>query len=180
MEKIEIRPIAKKWFDETIPQNYKPYALATIGESPDTGVISVASADMTSVTKIKVVIAATASHALDVALAEGVITITLGTTSADPVEGKGTADNAKNTAALIIEEINDIVGYTSVVTTSGYIATETSEDIIFVDGQYGTPCPEIGTCLMKVVSGTDTYYVSTKADNSRYNNAWKSFTLTDM
>lgn len=164
----EIRPLTQRWFPEATPQNYHT-AVATIGNG--NGLITITSDLVVEPTVISCVVAADASTAMGVALADGTITITLGTT-ADVVV---TADDLLNTATLVSVEINKIAGFTAVAGGTGEgIPPVTVADIAFADGAWATPCPEAGICLQ---NGT-TYYVCTKASHSKTHTNWNSFTLT--
>lgn len=169
---FKIRDLADKWFSEATPTNYA-CAYATIG-SGDNGTITITSSNTTDITKIAIVIAEAKSTALSAALASGTITITLGTTDDETV----TADNTKNTATLIATAISAIDGYDADASGTGAtaISAATTEDVEFTDGSYGTPCPEAGLGL--VSSGT--YYVCTVADNTKYNDNWKTFSLSSI
>jgi hypothetical protein len=93
----------------------------------------------------------------------------------------GALDGSKNTATLVAGAIDALVGVNADASGTGVTAlTQAVQEKAFTGGIYGTPCPEIGIALMKVVNGRDTYYLSTKADNTRFNDGWKSFTLTTM
>ena len=169
---FKIRDLADKWFSEATPTNYK-LASATLGTGTN-GTITVTSVPAADTTTIAIVVAEAKSTALSAALAGGKITITLGTTADDVV----TADDTKNTAKLIAAEISKISGYSAVASGTGAtaISAATATDVEFTAGGYGTPCPEAGLGLVN--SGT--YYVCTTADNTRYNDNWKTFTLSSI
>lgn len=169
---IDVRPISKKWFSEATPKNFKPNAIATIETDED--IISVVADDMETDVVIEIVKATTASADMGVELNDGTITITLGT---DATVSPITVDDEKNTAELIAEAISEIDGFTATFNEDGegVIDTVTSEDIAFVNGNFGTPCMESNICLQSA----GTYYVCIKAENSVYNNNWRSFTLAN-
>lgn len=169
---FNVRPIAKKWFSAATPTNYKPNAIATIETDEDA--ITVTADNMETDVVIKIVKAATASTAMAVALAEGTITITLGT---DATVSPITVDDTLNTAELIVAAITALDGFTATfdLDGEGVIDTVTSEDISFINGNYGTPCMESNICLQ---SG-GTYYVCIEADQSIYNTGWRTFTLAN-
>jgi len=84
-------------------------------------------------------------------------------------------NGSANTATLVAAEISEIDGFVATASGNGATAlsTETEEDVDFADGAYGTPCPQAGVTLY--IGGY--YYVSTKADNTVYNDGWRRFTL---
>jgi len=86
-------------------------------------------------------------------------------------------NSAGNTASLIAEVISEIDGFTATASGEGTtaISTETSEDVDFEDGKWGTPCPEAGIALQD----TDYIYVCVTANNTTLNNNWRRFTLSD-
>jgi hypothetical protein len=174
MNTIEIRDISEKYFDETIPQNYKESS-TTIGSGTN-GVVTVLALDDISTTKkIKVVTASGNSKPLSAAFVSGLLTITLGTNSS------GVADDTKNTATLVAEVINTVDGFSAIASGTGATVIPTVSQKSFTAGQNGTPCPMVGLAFVKIVSGTTTYYVATDGTiNTEQNKAWKSFTLTDM
>lgn len=166
---FELRPIAKKWFSEATPINYK-VAKATI-TADDDETITVLSDDIKTDVVIEIVVATAKSKPLSVGLADDTITITLGTTADDVV----TADDTKNTLALIATEISKLNGFTATASKgTSVIDTATSADIEFADGNYGTPCLQAGVGLI----GTEYYYVCVKSDNTVFNDGWRRFTLT--
>lgn len=169
---FKIRDLSDKWFSEATPTNYA-CATAEIGSGTN-GKVIITSSNVTDDTTIEIVIAEAKSTALSAALASGTITITLGTTADDIV----TADDTKNTATLIATAISKIDGYDADASGTGAtaISAATTEDVTFTDGSYGTPCPEAGLGLVN--SGT--YYVCTTADNTKYNDNWKTFTLSSI
>lgn len=165
---FDIRPISQKWFSEDTPVNYKA-AKATITADDDETIFVFADAPKTDVV-IEVVVAEAKSKPLSVALEDGVITITLGTT-ADAVV---TADDTKNTLGKIATEISKLNGFTAIASDdTSVIDTATSADIEFADGNYGTPCLQAGVGLI----GTEYYYVCVKSDNTVFNDGWRRFTL---
>lgn len=165
---FDIRSLAQKWFPESTPVNYKP-ATATLGDG-DNGTVTVAYDGIETDTVIEIVLAEQASKPLSVAIADGTITVTLGTGAG------GAADDAKNTAKLIAQEISKLDGFTATYSGTGLTAidTITTDDIVFQDGNWGTPCPEAGVGFVS----NGTYYVCVRNDNSIYNTSWRTFSLT--
>jgi len=165
---FELRPISQKWFSEATPVNYKA-AKATITTDNDE-TITIFADDIKTDVVIKIVVADAKNKPLSVALEDGVITITLGTTADDVV----TVDDTKNTLDKIATEISKLNGFTAIASDdTSVIDTATSADIEFTDGNYGTPCLQAGVGLI----GTEYYYVCTKSDNTVYNDGWRRFTL---
>ena len=166
---MELRSISQKWFAATTPVNFVP-TKATI-TALDEETITVAADYLTETdVVIEIIVAAAKSKPLAVALADGTITVTLGTTVDDIV----TADDTKNTLALIATEISKLDGFKAVASkATSIIDAATEEDIAFVDGNFGTPCVQSGV----VLKGTEYYYVCTKADNTVFNDGWRRFTL---
>jgi hypothetical protein len=110
---------------------------------------------------------------MSVALANGVITVTLGT---DATVSPITADDAKNTTALIAAEIDDLEGFTAIEDGDGDgVVDETAENIVFGGGTLGTPCIEKGT----LYQGSSYYYVATTVDPTTYMDGWRRFTLSN-
>lgn len=164
----EIRPLTQKWFPEAIPQNYHT-AVATIGNA--NALVTVTSDLVVEPTVLKCVIAEAASTAMSVAVADGAMTITLGTTAAVEV----TADDSLNTATLITAAINVLEGFSAVAGGTGAdVPPVTVADIAFTDGAWATPCPEAGICLQN----STTYYVCSKASHDKTHKNWRSFSLT--
>ena len=169
---INIRDISKKWFASATPQNFVP-ATATLGSDTNGTIAITANYSVTTDVVISAALATEKSKPMSVKLEDGKIIITLGTTD----DAEPTADNTKNTAKLVAEAISKIEGFVVAYSGNGStVISVTESDVEFADGQYGTPCPEIGTGL---VSGS-TYYVNTTANNSVYNTGWKQFTLSDI
>lgn len=170
---IEIRDIHQKYFDESTPQNFKG-ATAEIGSGTN-GKVTITAPDVSTDVVVNIGIAEAKSTALSVEFALGaMINITLATTADDVV----TADDTKNTATLIAKAINALnCGYTAVASGTGAtaISTATEDPVVFTDGQYGTPCSQIGLGFVS----SATYYVNTKADNTKYNNGWRTFSLAN-
>lgn len=170
---FDIRPISKKYFSHTVPQNFIP-ASATLGSGTN-GTVTVYSNQPTTDVEIEIVLGEDPETPLSAVLEDGVITVTLATTD----DLTPTADSIANKASLIAAEISKIEGFTAVASGNGTssITTETDTNIQFSDGQEGTPCPEVG---LGFVTSNGTYYVCTKADNSIYNNGWKTFVLGEI
>lgn len=168
---FDIRPIAQKYFSEATPQNYK-CEYTTIGSGAN-GIVTIKSTtSVEKTTKIKVIIASGTNAEMSATISEGVITVTLGTGSSS-----GTAEPSKNTATKIAEAINALGGYTATASGTGVTSiTTTVLEKDFTDGTWGTPCPIKG---IGYVSG-ETYYVCMEEDNSKYNDNWKSFTLSSF
>ena len=166
---FNIRPLAAKWFSEDTPVNYKT-AIATIG-TDDNGTVTIKHEKMTTADVVSVVVAESADAELSAVYSDGKLTITLGTDSLSA------ADDTKNIAELIATEISSIDGFTATVNGTGEtpIDTATTEDVPFTDGHFGTPCHESG---IGFVYGS-TYYVCVSADNTKFNNNWRTFTLND-
>lgn len=103
------------------------------------------------------------------------------TTLTDPEAEKsfagGITAKLGNTATEIANAISAVDGFTATASGTGATAiTEaTAEDVAFTDGQFGTPSPQIGIGLQ----ASDYYYISTKADNTQYNDGWRRFTLAN-
>lgn len=167
---FDIRPLATKWFAEATPVNYKANAVATIG-SGENGTITIKRNTMTTTDKVNIVVSTEANAALAVAYLNNKLTITLGTNA------ETAADDTKNTATLIAAKITEVEGFTATASGTGAVAisTATAEDVSFTNGAYGTPCQEVG---IGFVSGV-TYYVCVAADNTAYNDNWRTFTLSD-
>jgi hypothetical protein len=164
----EVRGISSKWFSDDTPVNFT-LASAAIG-SGENGTLTVKyNLGITCATTIAVVVATGANKAMAAALAEGKITITLGT-GADSLVA-----TAKNTVKLIATEISKIEGFTGSYSGTGAdsLSAATEEDVAFTDGHNGTPCLASNVILQ----GTDYWYISTKADNTIYNDGWRRFTL---
>ena len=86
-------------------------------------------------------------------------------------------NTAGNKVSLIATAINTVDGFIATASGTGAdsISLATTEDVVFTDGQFGTPAPQIGIGLQ----ASDYYYISTKADNTQYNDGWRRFTLAD-
>ena len=165
---MEIRHISQKWFSEATPVNYK-VATATI-TADDDETITVSADDIITDVVIEIVVASAKSKPLSAALANDTITITLATTADDVV----TADDTKNTLALIATEISKLSGFTAAASeVASVIDTATSADIEFEDGNNGTPCMQTGV----VLQGSEYYYMCIKSDNTVFNDGWRRFTL---
>lgn len=109
---IEVR---QSWFGADIPQNCKGSNI-TIGAGDDgqvivtsTGIIGEEANDI----GIEVIAGDGDNKPLSAIFANNVITVTLGT------KGAGALDDAKNTAELVAEEIDDLDGFTAVHTGDG-------------------------------------------------------------
>jgi hypothetical protein len=166
----DIRPISQKWFSDSTPLNYTK-ASATLGTG-DNGTLTIKYNGITTTTTIAVVIATGANKAMAVALADGEITITLGTGADSNVAA------AKNTVLLISAEISKLSGFIGSYSGTGgdSLSEATTEDVTFTDGHLGTPCQESGICLYD-----DNYhYVCETPNNSVYNTGWKKFALVDL
>lgn len=170
--KIDIRDISQKWFASDIPQNFTP-ATATLGAGTN-GTITVNASESTTDVVIEIVLGEAKETPMSAALEGGTITVTLGTTDAD----EPTADDTANTALLIAKEIDKIAGFSAVASGTGVtaISTVATDDVAFEDGEDGTPSMEAWVGFVS----NGTYYVSTKADNSIYNDGWKKFTLQNL
>ena len=103
------------------------------------------------------------------------------TTLTDPEAEKsfagGVTAKLGNTAAEIASAISTVDGFTATASGNGetVITEATIADVAFTDGQFGTPSPHIGIGL----KASDYYYISTKADNTQYNDGWRRFTLAN-
>ncbi|MCK9320321.1 hypothetical protein, partial [Methanoculleus sp.] len=100
--------IRQNWFGGGIPNNCKGSSVV-FGSLPD-GQITVTSTEVIGLESngkftLQVVAGVGADKAMTAAFANNVVTITLGTAA------NGTLDNAKNTATLIVTEINKIDGF---------------------------------------------------------------------
>ncbi len=161
--------IIKKWFADETPVNAKK-ATAEIGTGED-GTITIECDSVGTEGngyEVAVVIATGANKAMTVALANGVITVTLGTGADSNVA------TAKNTATLIATEISKISGFTAVASGEGTssISQATAENVAFDGGQYGTICinPE-------AVVYISPYYYTVVAPNGILDANWRRFQL---
>lgn len=120
---------------------------------------------------VTVAVAETASAALSAAFEDGNLTITLGTNATvNPI----TADDTKNTYALIAAEINDINGFTATAAGTGVLdATDAAAADDFTDGQLGTECAIPGTFIKK----TDAEWYVNIAPNDIYGANWRKLTV---
>jgi hypothetical protein len=161
----------KPWYPYTTdvaPLNAKP-ASYVFGSGSNTLTIEYGTCEAGNGFTVAVAVAETASADMTVAFADGALTITLGT---DATESPITADDTKNTYALIAAEINDIDGFTATVVGSGVIDAAAEADE-FTDGQYGTVCNIPGTFIYK--SATE-WYVNI-APNSKWDANWRKLTV---
>lgn len=154
--------------DDVAPLNAKA-ASYVFGTGDNTLTIEYGEATEGNGFTVTVAVAATASADMGVAFEDGALTITLGT---DATVSPITADNTKNTYALIAAEINDIDGFTATVIGSGTLTAAASADE-FEDGQFGTECAIPGTFIYK--SATE-WYVNI-APNDRYGDNWRKLTV---
>ena len=127
--------------------------------------------------------------ALAAALADGVITVTLGMTNdAQPVP-----DDLKNTAALIAAQVDAIAGFSAVADGDGSLVPEIadSDEIAFTGGttgilpmtggQYGTECPDPDTIMRNFNNNTNVWdYYTVIAPNGKYDANWRMFNLTNF
>jgi hypothetical protein len=151
------------------PLNAKPAAYV-IGTGGNTLTVKYGNATQGNGYKLAIALAATASTAMSVAFAADTLTITLGT---DATVSPITADNAKNTYALIAVSINAINGFVATVIGSGVISVA-AVATAFTNGQFGTVCPVPGTFVWK----TSTEWYVNIAPNSKYDANWLKATLT--
>lgn len=167
----DVRPISQKWFSESAPVNYKPASAEITGKSSKK--MTVYANDAVTDAEIEVVLADKSKADLGVNFIDGIITITLATTVAETP----TADDTKNTFALIAAEIKKINGFDADYgeNATGVLAEPTVTNIEFTDGEYGTPCMQKGVCL----ADSNYYYVCLKSDNTTRNDGWRRFTLSD-
>lgn len=151
------------------PLNAKA-ATYIIGTSPNTITITYGNTTQGNGYKLVIAVAAAASAALSAAFLTDTLTITLGT---DATVSPITADNAKNTLALIAAKVSTIAGFTGTAAGTGFIdAAAASDD--FTDGQEGTVCVVPGTLVYKTASE---WYVNI-APNSKYDANWRKLTAT--
>lgn len=111
------------------------------------------------------------------ATASGTGATTLTEPEAEKSFSGGVTAKLGNTATEIANAISTVDGFTATASGTGAtaITESTAKDVAFEEGQFGTPCPKIGIGLQ----ASDYYYISTKADNTQYNDGWRRFTLAD-
>jgi hypothetical protein len=165
--------IQKKWFAESTPVNAKQ-ASAQIGSGTN-GTVTIKydiAGTEGNVYEVAVVVAEGKNKDMSAALANGVITVTLGTgADSNPAA-------TKNTAKLIAEEISDIDGFTATYSGEGTssISQATTDNVAFEGGQYATFCPIGGVWLY---IGT-TYYYCSKPCGRRTMDAWQTVAFTTI
>lgn len=163
--------VQKKWFAEDNPVNAKG-ATAIIGDGTD-GKVTITCDKVGTIGndyEVKVAIATKASEDLAVVFANNLLTITLGT------DDLSAADNTKNTATLIADAISAIDGFSAIASGTGdtAISTETTTNVEFAGGQFGTVCP----APYAIVKDNNYYYINI-APNSKCDANWRRFTLSD-
>ncbi len=170
---IDVRPLEQKWFAEDLPLNYET-ASAEIGSGKN-GTVKVKYTAVKTDVEIEIVLADKAEADLSAVFNDGVLTVVLGTDdTATP-----TADDEKNTAKLVAEEISKVNGFTALASGNGSdVIAVTVSNIEFEEGHYGTPALETNVCLYD--SATGIYYLATKADGTAFNDGWKQFELEDL
>lgn len=128
--------IRQNWFGGGIPNNCKGSSVV-FGSLPD-GQITVTSTEVIGLESngkftLQVVAGVGADKAMTAAFANNVVTITLGTAA------NGTLDNAKNTATLIVTEINKIDGFEAEFSGDGQgVVGITAECASAIVGDSGT------------------------------------------
>lgn len=165
--KIDIRDIHQKWFADDAPQNFKRPS-ASIGAGAD-GTVTVErdGYGIDAEDYVVSIVEPLEDGGLSAEFEDGTLTITL--KSVESVVG--------STAAEIASAISTVDGFTATASGTGLtvITEATDKDVAFTDGQFGTPAPHIGIGL----KASDYYYISTKADNTQYNDGWRRFTLAN-
>lgn len=163
-----------KWFEATTPTNAAK-ATASIGTG-DNGTVVVEYDDVGTEGndyEIAIVIDEGADADMAVALANGVITVTLGTG-----EVAGTVDDTKNTATLIATDISAITGFTATASGTGAdsISEATTENVAFTGGAYCTPF--YGDEAWLYIGST--YYRCSKPCDTYTTDAWQSVAFTTL
>lgn len=178
LEKIEVRPLAEKWFDEATPANYDGNASATIGSGTN-GRIELTHSGATTTDVVEITIPTVDAAACAVSYASGKLTIAL---AVSDNETTPTADLDANKAGTIATAINAVSDCPITAVASGdgtgKITAATSEDVEFTDGCDGTPCPYPGIALFD--STNSLYYVCETANNTTKNAGWKKFSLQSL
>jgi hypothetical protein len=80
-----------------------------------------------------------------------------------------------NEAGTIADAINELGGFVATASGDGSVSIVAEAEVPFVAGQWGTPCPQIGLALQ----GASYFYVSTEANNTKFNKGWRRFTLAN-
>ena len=167
--------IRNSWFGDGIPLNAKP-ATAVFGVLPNalvtitTDQIGEEANDYT----FEIVEGVGNDVDMSASLVNKSLVITLGT------DGMGALDPAKNTAELIVDEINGIAllsaGFSG--DGSGIIDFVAPEDN-FDGGQFGTFCPD-PFVVVRVwnVGNSEWDYFTAIAPNDKYDANWRHFNLT--
>lgn len=172
--KIEVRPLADKWFAEATPQNFDGNASATIGSGTN-GSIELTHSDAETDDVVAIVVPGSNTAACSAAYAANKLTITLAVNSSS-------ADLDANKAVTIAAAINALTGCPITAeaggTGAGKITAATTSDVAFTAGHDGTPCPEKGTALYD--ADNDLYYVCAEANNTAKNANWKKFSIVNL
>lgn len=103
---------------------------------------------------------------LSAVLSETKITVTLGT------DGTGALDATKNTATLIVAELNTIDNFTATVDGTGAeVYSVAITEVNFANGQYATPA--MTTCVIII---SDVWYITKGAVDKWDEDGWYSAT----
>ena len=83
-------------------------------------------------------------------------------------------DATKNTATKVADAITALPLFTAVASGNGSTVIAPAVSAAFIDGSWGTPCPQAGITL-DYTSINGYHYTCIESDNTKLNNGWRKY-----